>query len=78
MKTLHLMTQDGQGYGSERRCCEICGEMLMYRALPEDVSWTDSRALWANPAALAPVESFGDLALCDGRSNKSQHDRPVP
>ena len=31
MKTLHLMTQRGQPYGSERRCCERCGLMLVGR-----------------------------------------------
>jgi hypothetical protein len=27
MITLHLITQDGQPYGSVRRCCEACGVM---------------------------------------------------
>lgn len=31
MKTLHLMTQQDQPYGSERRCCEQCGLMLVWR-----------------------------------------------
>ena len=25
---LHYMTQDGQPYGSTRRCCEWCGAMI--------------------------------------------------
>lgn len=25
---VHLVTQDGQPYGSVRRCCEICGVMV--------------------------------------------------
>lgn len=42
-KTLHLMTQRGQPYGSERRCCERCGLMLVARS-PEfwaKHAWTD-------------------------------------
>ncbi|MFE1573847.1 hypothetical protein ACFIQG_18810 [Comamonas odontotermitis] len=34
MKTLHLMTQRDQPYGSRRRCCERCGLMLVWR--PEE------------------------------------------
>lgn len=30
-KTLHLMTQRGQPIGSERRCCECCGLMMVWR-----------------------------------------------
>lgn len=26
--TLHLMTQDGQPFGSRRKCCEVCGRMV--------------------------------------------------
>jgi hypothetical protein len=41
---LHLMTQRNQPYGSERRCCEACGVMLVAR--PDSFwlkhAWTDS------------------------------------
>jgi len=39
----HLKTQNGQGYGSERRCCEICGKMLWPEVspIPEGHDWTD-------------------------------------
>lgn len=30
-KTLHLMTQRNQPFGSERRCCERCGLMMVAR-----------------------------------------------
>jgi hypothetical protein len=30
-KTLHLMTQRDQPMGSERRCCERCGLMMICR-----------------------------------------------
>lgn len=30
-KTLHLMTQRNQPYGSVRRCCENCGLMMVGR-----------------------------------------------
>jgi hypothetical protein len=42
--SLHLMTQRDQPYGSERRCCEICGVMLV--AQPDSFwlrhTWTDN------------------------------------
>lgn len=44
---IHLMTQDDQGYGSERRCCERCGIMIAYRNDPPH--WTDERKVYANP-----------------------------
>lgn len=31
MRTLHLMTQRDQPYGSQCRCCERCGLMLVGR-----------------------------------------------
>lgn len=27
-RKLHLVTQDGQPYGSTRHCCELCGELV--------------------------------------------------
>lgn len=45
-EVLHLMTQDGQPYGSARRCCEECGVMIWGRSQP---AWTDDRKLYANP-----------------------------
>ncbi|WP_429949556.1 hypothetical protein ACQYWY_21620 [Comamonas sediminis] len=43
MKTLHLMTQRNQPYGSERRCCEQCGLMLVWRdkSFWDDHTYTD-------------------------------------
>lgn len=43
MKTLHLMTQRNQPYGSERRCCEECGLMMVARPAEfwESHAWTD-------------------------------------
>jgi len=37
-KTLHLMTQRGQPMGSERRCCERCGLMMVWRP---DAFWKE-------------------------------------
>lgn len=37
-KTLHLMTQRDQPYGSQRRCCENCGLMMVGRP---DSFWTE-------------------------------------
>ena len=43
MRTLHLMTQRDQPYGSVRKCCEQCGLMMVAR--PDDFwlshAWTD-------------------------------------
>lgn len=43
MTTLHLMTQRDQPYGSQRKCCEYCGLMLIGR--PDSFwrkhTWTD-------------------------------------
>ena len=40
LRVLHLMTQDNQPYGSERRCCEICGTMIWTEPMP---AYTDDR-----------------------------------
>lgn len=53
MKTIHLMTQDGQPYGSENRCCELCGVMLAYRG-PSDPFWETN--FWVNTK-----EDYDDL-----------------
>lgn len=53
MIIVHLMTQDDQPHGSERRCCERCGVQILYR--PDPPTWTDSRALYnALPAGHLP------------------------
>jgi hypothetical protein len=45
---VHLVTQDGQPYGSTRLCCERCGSWV--RGAPADpnkvVRWTDDLSLW--------------------------------
>jgi hypothetical protein len=48
MKTLHLMTQRGQPYGSQRRCCEECGLMMVGRdqSFWQDHAWTDEPAAY--------------------------------
>lgn len=43
---LHLKTQDGQPYGSVRKCCEECGVMILGDSLPEGEHWTDDRELY--------------------------------
>lgn len=51
MKTLHLMTQRGQPYGSTRRCCEQCGIMLVARpdSFWQSHQWTDEPVEFDNP-----------------------------
>lgn len=41
MIVIHLMTQDNQPYGSERRCCELCGIMIWCGERP---AFIDDRA----------------------------------
>jgi hypothetical protein len=59
--TLHLMTQRDQPYGSERRCCEICGLMMVGR--PDSFwlknAWThepDEWTHWPEGTANVPYE----------------------
>jgi len=47
VKALHLVTQDGQPYGSARLCCERCGVQVLYRS--EVPHWTDDRGMYADP-----------------------------
>lgn len=45
---LHLRTQNDQPYGSERRCCEICGTMVWPAKQGADTpDWTDSIEAYA-------------------------------
>lgn len=70
--TLHLMTQRGQPYGSERRCCEICGVMLVARpdSFWRNHTWTDEPKQFKRwPAGSANVPD--ELVPCDAR-------RPAP
>ena len=61
-KTLHLMTQRGQPMGSERRCCENCGLMMVGRdaAFWREHSWTDEPANYKD----GPAEGE-DFTTCD-------------
>jgi hypothetical protein len=43
---LHLKTDEGQPYGSERRCCERCGIMIWIPPVP---TWTADREVYASP-----------------------------
>jgi len=71
--TLHLMTQDGQPYGSERRCCERCGLMLVGRTghFWSEHTWTDEPSKfrrWEAGTANVPQE----LVPCDAKPIPSQ------
>lgn len=52
-KTLHLMTQRGQPYGSTRKCCEVCGLMLVAR----DKSFWDKHAWTDDEGEYEPIHS---------------------
>lgn len=45
-RVLHLKTQRGQPYGSERRCCEECGVMIWGAKTPE---WTADPGIFREP-----------------------------
>jgi hypothetical protein len=69
--TLHLMTQRDQPYGSERRCCERCGLMMVSR--PDSFwaahTWTDKPDHYrAWPAGTANVPS--ELVTCEQAANR--------
>lgn len=58
MTTLHLMTQRDQPYGSVRKCCEMCGAMLVTRsdAYWRDNTYTEDPEHWKHwPAGTANV-----------------------
>lgn len=67
MPTLHLMTQRDQPYGSVRKCCEMCGVMLVAR--PDSFwlkhTWTDQ------PERFIPWPAdygYGELVPCTTRA----------
>jgi hypothetical protein len=51
---LHLVTQDDQPYGSVRRCCERCGEMVQ----PAPWTYTDEYAAYAKADGKTPGINF--------------------
>lgn len=80
MTTLHLMTQRDQPYGSQRKCCERCGTMLVARP---DSFWrvnahTDNPADWRHwPAGTANVPD--ELVPCQVPANGQDNRRePQP
>jgi hypothetical protein len=57
---LHLRTQRDQPYGSERRCCEVCGTMVWPARQGNSTPWwTDDPASYdvaPNKCSLRPRE----------------------
>jgi len=43
---LHYVSQDGQPYGSTRRCCEVCGAMCWPGVEGSAQLWTDDFDIW--------------------------------
>lgn len=65
--TLHLMTQRGQQpYGSERRCCERCGLMLVGRpdSFWQRHAWVDEEKHFKHWPKELP-HTTDDLVPCD-------------
>lgn len=46
LTVVHLKTQNGQSYGSVRRCCEFCGVMIWGGDQP---TWTDDIRVYKEP-----------------------------
>ncbi len=53
---LHLVTQEGQPYGSVRRCCEVCGRMCWPGMLRSAMRWTDDRVAYEAAADRCGLE----------------------
>lgn len=73
MKTLHLMTQRDQPYGSVRRCCERCGLMMVAR--PD--------SFWLEHAYTEEEQHYHDkhkgYQTCStARSSKPKTEEPKP
>ena len=50
---VHILSQEGQPYGSERRCCNYCGVMIWGSSAPPHVdNWIDWREASNNCRAL--------------------------
>lgn len=43
---LHIVTQDNQGYGSQRRCCEYCGAMCWPGMKGSATRWITDWVAW--------------------------------
>ena len=72
--TLHLMTQRDQPYGSQRKCCEMCGLMMVARpdSFWREHRWTDEADHYKHwPANTGPDE----LVPCNVRSAKQEQPR---
>jgi hypothetical protein len=56
-EALHILSQEGQPYGSSRRCCNHCGVMIWGSSAPRHVdNWTDWRAAPDNCGKLLPTK----------------------
>jgi len=69
-KTLHLMTQRNQPYGSVRRCCENCGLMMVRRdaAFWKLHTWVAKEALYK----AQPDEDGTELVPCNQKQGGQQ------
>lgn len=60
MATLHLMTQRDQPYGSVRKCCEMCGLVLVARpdSFWKEHAWVDDEGDYKRSESLLSVRDF--------------------
>lgn len=75
--TLHLMTQRGQPYGSERRCCERCGLMMVARPpwFWKEHAWTDEPEHYKRwPAVIS--HGLGEVVTCDDARRAAREAQP--
>jgi len=56
---VHLVTQDDQPYGSERRSCENCGKWIIGNGANDDLH-VDTKETWAQLKA----KVFPDIEPC--------------
>lgn len=77
MTTLHLMTQRGQPYGSQRKCCERCGLMMVARpdSFWREHTWTDEERLYRHHAAELPHFPHELVPCSPVAGNKTPNDQ---
>lgn len=58
-ETLHIVTQNNQPYGSQRRCCEYCGRMCWRGMDGSAQRWTDDWAAWEAATDKCTLDACG-------------------
>lgn len=64
---LHLKAHQNQPYGSERRCCEICGLMIWGNKIKDGHEVTDNKEVYYSNSNNCLSQGFEICWTCDGR-----------